>query len=194
MDDRPDPAPRSRRFPRTRRRRLLVATGAVILAAVALAATPLAPVIPVAGATPSDWNHASFWYHPWGRSIVHRGIDIFAPEGRPVVAAVGGVVIATGPMGRGGNVVIVLDRRLRLHYYAHLRESGVRRGALVGRGEPIGTVGRTGNAASTPAHLHYTILTLVPCPWRVDGAPLGVLKMFYLDPGAELLGGRSGGG
>ena len=46
----------------------------------------------------------------------------------------------------------------------------------------IGTVGKTGNTATTPAHLHYDIATLIPYPWRIDDAPLGHLKMFYLNP------------
>ena len=43
--------------------------------------------IPVAGAAPQDWNHDSFWAYPWGKSVVHKGIDIFAPHGSQVVAA-----------------------------------------------------------------------------------------------------------
>ena len=33
--------------------------------------------IPVKGATTADWNDHSFWYEPWGKSGVHKGIDIF---------------------------------------------------------------------------------------------------------------------
>ena len=76
--------------------------------------------IPVAGASARDWNAASFWYEPWGRSGVHKGIDVFAPEGRPVIAAVAGVVIYQGQLGMGGNVLAVLGPTWRVHYYAHL--------------------------------------------------------------------------
>lgn len=36
--------------------------------------------------------------------------------------------------------------------------------------------------ATTPAHLHYGIGTLIPYPWRIDDAPLGWQKAFYLNP------------
>ena len=46
----------------------------------------------------------------------------------------------------------------------------------------IGTVGNTGNAINTPAHLHYAIVTIIPYPWRIDGSKQGWRKMFYLNP------------
>jgi hypothetical protein len=54
--------------------------------------------IPVEGATVADWNRDTFWHHPWGRSGVHKGIDIFAKEGTPVLAATGGVVLYAGTL------------------------------------------------------------------------------------------------
>lgn len=44
-------------------------------------AIPDEPLIPVAGATAKEWNPNSFWYEPWGVSGVHKGIDVFAPQG-----------------------------------------------------------------------------------------------------------------
>ncbi len=58
--------------------------------------------IPVVGASAADWNPRSFWYHPWGRSGMHKGIDIFAGEGVPVLAATNGVVVYTGFNDIGG--------------------------------------------------------------------------------------------
>ncbi len=139
-------------------------------------------VLPVAGATASDWNHRTFWHHPWGKSGVHKGIDIFAPRGTPVVASTGGVVIGAGDLSRGGRVVSVLGPKWRVHYYAHLQERSVRRGAVVRRGERIGTVGNTGNAVGKPSHLHYAVVTVVPYPWRVRWQRQGWKKMFFLDP------------
>jgi murein DD-endopeptidase MepM/ murein hydrolase activator NlpD len=144
-------------------------------------------VIPVRGATTADWNHSTFWHYPWGKSVVHKGIDIFAVEGTDVLAATGGVVIKSGVSSRGGNVVIILGPKWRLHYYAHLRDVHVGPAELVGRGEPIATVGTTGNAAGKPAHLHYSIGTLIPYPWRIDDSRQGILKMFILDPSEKLL-------
>ena len=69
---------------------------------------PKRVAMPVAGEGPNDWNAKSFWFEPWGRSGVHRGVDIFfAPEGRAVRAATPGVVLSRGTFAQGGNVVIV---------------------------------------------------------------------------------------
>ena len=139
--------------------------------------------IPVEGATPRDWNRRSFWYEPWGESGVHKGIDIFAPAGRSVVAAVPGVVVFQGRLGIGGNVVAVLGPKWRIHYFAHLRDSNVRLFDLVGRGEAIGTVGNSGNAAGKAPHLHYAILQLIPRVWKARGGTQGWKRMFFVDPG-----------
>jgi hypothetical protein len=70
--------------------------------------------------------------------------------------------------------------------YAHLSRIDVRSGDWVQRGETIGAVGTTGNAAGKPPHLHYVIATLMPYPWRATDEPQGWRKMFFLDPSAEL--------
>ena len=141
--------------------------------------------IPVAGASVHDWNAASFWYEPWGRSGVHKGIDVFAQEGRPVIAAVAGVVIYQGQLGIGGNVVAVLGPKWRVHYYAHLASNDVVP-RFVARGAALGRVGTSGNAAGKPPHLHYAVISLVPLPWRYSAATQGWKQMFYLDPGMLL--------
>ncbi len=139
-------------------------------------------VIPVEGASSADWNHGTFWHHPWGKSGVHKGIDIFSPESTPVVSATSGLVLYAGYLSRGGNVALVLGPKWRIHYYAHLKKSDAGFGDLLSRGERIGTVGITGNAVGTPPHLHYSIVTLIPYPWRWDGEAQGWKKMFYLNP------------
>lgn len=78
-------------------------------------------VIPVKGAGINSWNPDTFWHEPWGSSVTHKGIDIFAPEGTPVVAATHGLVLFVGVLGKGGKVVVVLGPKWRLHYYAHLQ-------------------------------------------------------------------------
>jgi murein DD-endopeptidase MepM/ murein hydrolase activator NlpD len=142
-------------------------------------------IIPVEGATSKDWNSKSFWYEPWGQSGVHKGIDIFAQTNRKVVAATPGIVIFRGQLDLGGNVVVVLGPKWRIHYYAHLSSYGD--GPLiVSAGSEVGMVGTSGNAAGKPPHLHYSIFSLVPLPWRFSTETQGWRKMFYLDPGVVL--------
>lgn len=151
-------------------------------------AIPEAPRIPVAGATSKDWNPKSFWYAPWGISGVHKGIDVFAPQGRHVVSAVPGVVLYQGHLGIGGNVVAVLGPKWRVHYYAHLADADPSPRFLA-KGAVLGLVGTSGNAAGKPPHLHYAVMSLVPLPWRFSSETQGWKKMFFLDPGALLQAG-----
>ena len=161
------------------RRWLLIVVALLFLAGMVL---PQSLAIPVRGASRSDWNPTSFWHSPWGASGVHKGIDIFSPEGTPVLAATSGWVVYVGQWRRGGKVILTLGPRWCLHYYAHLQTIDVSMGRWIWRGEAMGQVGRTGNAANTPSHLHYSIFTLVPYAWRLDGGESGWKKMFFLDP------------
>jgi peptidoglycan LD-endopeptidase LytH len=139
--------------------------------------------IPVMGASAKDWNPASFWYHPWGRSGVHKGIDIFAEAGTPVVAATRGWVVYSGSLEMGGNVVLVLGAKWRFCYYAHLKAAVATNYQWLDRGDPVGTVGSTGNAAGKPPHLHFAISHLFPMLDQYDPRlPQAWKKMFYSDP------------
>lgn len=142
---------------------------------------PEKAMIPVQGATARDWNPKSFWYEPWGASGVHKGIDIFAPEGRPVLSAVSGIVLFQGDLRLGGHVIAVLGPKWRIHYYAHLADSRdtpffVRRGTI------IGAVGSSGNAKGKPPHLHYSVISIIPAPWRFSLKTQGWKQMFFLNP------------
>jgi peptidoglycan LD-endopeptidase LytH len=88
----------------------------------------------------------------------HRGVDIFAARGTPALAAMDSWVMRVDTTPRGGNVVwlqpLFSDMRL---YYAHLDSFSVAAGELVLAGDVIGTVGNTGNARTTPPHLHFGV-------------------------------------
>jgi murein DD-endopeptidase MepM/ murein hydrolase activator NlpD len=148
---------------------------------------PESLVIPVQDASRSDWNADTFWYEPWGKSGVHKGIDIFSPSGTPVISSTYGITLFQGELGIGGNVVVVLGPKWRIHYYAHLDRTDVGFGSVVNTSDAIGTVGTSGNAKGKSPHLHYTIVTLFPYFWRWDSATQGWKKMFFLDPGAALV-------
>ena len=88
----------------------------------------------------------------------HHGIDIFAPRNTPVLAAADGYVTSVGTNRLGGNVVWIFDpSRGQSHYYAHLETQAVSGGERVQAGDIVGYVGNTGNARTTPPHLHFGI-------------------------------------
>jgi peptidoglycan LD-endopeptidase LytH len=106
----------------------------------------------------------------------HRGIDILAPLGTPVVAVADGVIERVEETERGGLVVWLRETGTnRSHYYAHLQTQQVRRGARVRAGEPVGTVGTTGNASETAPHLHFGVYR--------SGTPVN--PVLFLDPPAD---------
>jgi murein DD-endopeptidase MepM/ murein hydrolase activator NlpD len=144
---------------------------------------PQKMIIPVHGATTSSWDINSFWAYPWGSSITHKGIDIFAERGTDVISSTHGIVIYTHEGGKGGKSVMILGPKWRFHYYAHLDSYSARTLQTVKRGEVIGTVGDTGNALGKPPHLHYAITTPFPYIQLYDGeAQQGARKMFHLNP------------
>jgi murein DD-endopeptidase MepM/ murein hydrolase activator NlpD len=139
-------------------------------------------IVPVKGASKSDWNSKAFGYYPWGKSGVHKGIDIFAREGVPVIAASSGLIVDAGQSPDGGNVISILGPKWRIHYYAHLKSLKVKAGDAVSQGMQIGTVGSTGNAVGKAPHLHYSIITQVPYFWLYKNDKFGIDRMFYLNP------------
>jgi murein DD-endopeptidase MepM/ murein hydrolase activator NlpD len=91
---------------------------------------------------------------------VHEGFDLTAPCGTPLLAIRAGRVERAGYDPRlYGNFIEVDARRSRLDYfYAHmLRPAEARAGQPVKTSERLGKVGRTGNAAGTPCHLHVEL-------------------------------------
>jgi hypothetical protein len=91
----------------------------------------------------------------------HEGIDIFADRGTPIHAITGGTVVQGFDGGKlGGVVVRIQGDDGRYYYYAHLQEGSVDHlevGERVNAGQVIGAVGNTGNAATTPSHLHFQV-------------------------------------
>jgi len=88
----------------------------------------------------------------------HEGNDIFAPKGTDLLALTDGEITRLTNTGIGGKTVWLYDRDRDLrYYYAHLDEQLVRKGQWVSRGDVVGTVGNTGNARTTPPHLHFGI-------------------------------------
>lgn len=138
--------------------------------------------MPIEDATKADYNPNTFWCYPWGRSVTHKGIDIFAEEGTNLYPSTNGLVIYRGKIDIGGNVILILGPKWRFHYYAHLHNIKVKTFSWANKKKIIGTIGSSGNAAGKPPHLHYSIITPVPYVWRIDRKKQGWKKMFYLNP------------
>ena len=87
----------------------------------------------------------------------HHGIDIFARRGTPVLATSFARVSRVRTTPVGGRVVWLRDESGNSVYYAHLEEQLVRSGQSVAPGDTLGLVGNSGNARTTPPHLHFGI-------------------------------------
>ncbi|HEX2533516.1 MAG TPA: M23 family metallopeptidase, partial [Chitinophagaceae bacterium] len=88
----------------------------------------------------------------------HEGIDIFAPKGTPAVAAADGYITRVNENRLGGLVVWLRPKGKNYTlYYAHLDRQLVTDGQRVQAGDTVGLVGNTGNARTTPPHLHFGI-------------------------------------
>lgn len=105
----------------------------------------------------------------------HEALDIPAPRGAPVVAVDDGVVAKLFSSVPGGLTVYLFDGTRRYaYYYAHLDAyaADLAEGTHVRRGQVIGYVGSTGNAAPDAPHLHFAIFKLEPEPRWWHGTPL----------------------
>jgi murein DD-endopeptidase MepM/ murein hydrolase activator NlpD len=134
------------------------------------AAVPDEPVteifMPVEGIKVKDI--ADTWGSARSEGRSHEGQDIFAPTGTPIYSGTDGFVYRIGENRLGGNTVVVIGSGGWRFYYAHLSAyADVREGQAVSPETLLGYVGNTGNAISTPPHLHLGIYTSEPesCDW-----------------------------
>ncbi len=116
---------------------------------------------PVAGAMRGGYGVRR---NPFGgrSSEFHKGQDISAPMGTPVIATADGVITIAGRLRGYGNVVYVDHGNGLTTRYGHLSQIDVIVGQTIQRGSQLGLVGSTGR--STGPHLHYEV--------RVDGQPI----------------------
>jgi len=129
-------------------------------------------VIPVSGVTSSQLRDDFSQPRSGGRS--HQALDILAPLGTPVVAAVDGTIRKLFISNAGGITIYQFDEtEERVYYYAHLDRyaDGLAEGLWVRQGTVIGYVGTTGNTRGTP-HLHFAVEVLSPAKEWSKGTPI----------------------
>ncbi|MBE5806533.1 MAG: M23 family metallopeptidase [Clostridiales bacterium] len=105
------------------------------------------------------------------RSGAHKGLDIAAKSGTPILAVSDGVITKSAWTGSYGNLVVISHGNGVETYYAHCSKSLVKVGQKVKAGEKIALVGSTGN--STGPHLHLEI--------RLNGNVINPQKYLYKD-------------
>ncbi len=112
----------------------------------------------------------------------HDAVDILAPRGTPVIAAVDGTILRIGTNALGGNVVWTSDAEMRfVHYYAHLDRyaRGLKVGAIIERGTTLGYVGTTGNSPADVPHLHFQVLRVTDARRWWDGMPVNPYPFLF---------------
>jgi murein DD-endopeptidase MepM/ murein hydrolase activator NlpD len=94
------------------------------------------------------------WGAPRSGGRSHQGVDMFAEHGMALYAVAGGTVRTSNSSLGGLSIHLTTDDGDR-YYYAHLSETLVSTGQRVRAGQPIGANGNSGNARTTPPHLHW---------------------------------------
>jgi len=114
--------------------------------------------MPVAGVRNHDLSDS--WHDPRDGGVrLHKGIDIFAPRGTEIVAVSDGIISYIGDQPKGGHCLWLTTENGASFYYAHLDRwaAGLYEGMEVQSGDLLGYVGNTGNAKTTPSHLHFGV-------------------------------------
>ncbi len=118
--------------------------------------------LPIAGLKRADIHDT---FNDTRQGGKHEASDIMAPRGTPVLAVEEGNVVKLFTSKKGGLTVYQFDNsRTYCYYYAHLDKyaEGLKEGMLLRRGDKVGYVGSTGDAAANAPHLHLAILLLGP--------------------------------
>jgi peptidoglycan LD-endopeptidase LytH len=126
-----------------------------------------------AGVCPVGSAHSftDTWHAPRSGGRKHQGTDVFAPYGAPAYAVVDGVIERWGNGGLGGITLWLRGDDGARYYYAHNSANLAPAGSRVRAGDVIAYVGTTGNAATTPPHIHFEAHppggngALNPYPW-----------------------------
>ena len=135
-------------------------------------------MVPVEGVSPRQLRDS--YNEPRDGGRIHRALDILAPRGTPVVAAIDGEVLILRQNSAGGNTLYLTDSQHRyVYYYAHLDRFSdqVLETVKVKQGFVLGYVGTTGNAPPNTPHLHFQVMRMNPgqADWW-SGTPVDVRR------------------
>jgi murein DD-endopeptidase MepM/ murein hydrolase activator NlpD len=127
--------------------------------------------MPVSGRVTSPFGKR---FHPiLGHARFHKGLDLAAAAGTPIVAAADGRVVSAGWHGGYGRQVAIMHSGGLQTSYGHMSRIVANVGDLVRQGEVIGYVGSTG--LSTGPHLHYEVIrngrAVNPASVKLGSAP-----------------------
>ena len=127
--------------------------------------------------TPSIWPTRGWLSSRFGyrtspftkKKEFHKGIDISARSGSPILSPANGMVIFNGWMSGYGRVIVMKHPRGFKTKYAHLKKFLVKKGQYVKKGTKIGLVGNSGR--TTGSHLHYEV--------HLNNAPVNPLRYIF---------------
>jgi murein DD-endopeptidase MepM/ murein hydrolase activator NlpD len=148
-------------------------------------------LIPVQGVGPESLRDSYLEGRSGGRT--HHAIDIHAPHNTPVLAAADGTILKLQHNGLGGTTIYHLDDDGHTrYYYAHLDHyaEGLAEGQRVQKGDVIGYVGDTGNAAPGDYHLHFAVAFLGNLHRWWDGETVN--PFYLLRDGTARIDGHGG--
>ncbi|MDP2759208.1 MAG: M23 family metallopeptidase [Sideroxyarcus sp.] len=115
-------------------------------------------MLPSIAPVKSSWYSSNFGWRldPFtGHNALHEGVDYMVPQGTPIFASAGGVVVFAGPHPQYGNMVEIDHGNQITTRYAHASAVLVQVGEVVRRGHEVARVGSTGR--STGNHLHFEV-------------------------------------
>lgn len=103
-----------------------------------------------------------------GAGSLHKGIDIYTADERPIIAAASGRIDFVGVQRAFGRTIVITHKKGVATRYAHLSSfsKNIKAGSRITAGDIIGQTGKSGNASAV--HLHYEIL--------IDGKPVNPLN------------------